>query len=203
MTGLGPIPQHGFTKSDGPISLHSTEVKMDDNWKKVRAEFSPLHDGISQKSNAKTKLIAKQIEVLLSGFRRDDCADPDLFYAQLGAILEDYSESVIIYVTSPKTGVQRSCKYTSPSIAEVVAACERAKVILDSNSRWKAIAMETLKRREGERNPPPGPPGETMHAKLCRKYNLRDIPRGLDAIDIVRLAHQHGDGLQAHFDKEL
>ena len=174
---------------------------MDDNWGKL-AVSSPSPSATSQKSNAKTELIARQIRILLSAFRRDDYVDAEKFYAQLGAVLEGYSESVIIHVTSPKTGVQRTCKYASPSIAEVVEACEKAAVVLDSNSRWKAIALETLKRREGERKAPPGPPGESFRAKLCRLYGLRDIPRGLDAIDIVRLAAQHGAGLQAHFDSK-
>lgn len=43
--------------------------------------------------------------------------------AQLGTILTDFSDEVVIYVTGPKTGLQRRSKWP-PTISEVLSACE-------------------------------------------------------------------------------
>lgn len=43
--------------------------------------------------------------------------------ASLGIVLEGYPDAVIIYVTDPKTGVQRKTKWP-PTISEIVEACD-------------------------------------------------------------------------------
>lgn len=62
--------------------------------------------------------------MLFSAYRRDDFTDPEGFTAQLGAILSDFPEEVVTYVTSPKTGLQRRSKWP-PTISEVLGACEQ------------------------------------------------------------------------------
>lgn len=44
--------------------------------------------------------------------------------AQLGTVLGDFPEEVVVYVTSPKTGLQRRSKWP-PTLSEVLEACER------------------------------------------------------------------------------
>lgn len=43
--------------------------------------------------------------------------------AQLGTVLTEFSEEVVVYVTSPKTGLQRRSKWP-PTLSEVLTACE-------------------------------------------------------------------------------
>lgn len=41
----------------------------------------------------------------------------------LGAVLEDFPDDVITYVTDPRTGIQRRMKWP-PTLSEVIEACE-------------------------------------------------------------------------------
>ena len=68
-------------------------------------------------------MVARQAEILFSAYRAADYADPRGFAVQLGSILSEFSEEVVIYVTSPRTGIQRRSKWP-PTISEVLAACE-------------------------------------------------------------------------------
>jgi hypothetical protein len=74
-------------------------------------------------SKASPASVSRQIQLLFSAYRRDDFADPEGFVAQLGIILSEFPEEVVVYVTSPLTGLQRRSKWP-PSISEVVEACE-------------------------------------------------------------------------------
>lgn len=42
----------------------------------------------------------------------------------LGAVLEGFPDEVIVYVTDPRTGIQRRMKWP-PTISEVIEACEQ------------------------------------------------------------------------------
>lgn len=76
--------------------------------------------------------------MLLSAYRRDDLADADGFVAQLGVVLEDYSEAVIIAVTGPRSGLQRRCKWL-PTIAEVIEACEAEAISQATRARYAVM----------------------------------------------------------------
>jgi hypothetical protein len=67
--------------------------------------------------------------MLFSAYRKDDFSDPEGFVTQLGAILCDFEEDVVAYVTSPKTGIQRRSKWP-PSISEILEACEQHRDFL-------------------------------------------------------------------------
>lgn len=86
--------------------------------------------------------------------------------ASLGMVLEGYSDEVIIYVTDPKTGIQRKSKWP-PTISEIVEACddhasylgriERARnwgkdrpLMLEGPPREDRPTLEELKARYGE-----------------------------------------------------
>jgi hypothetical protein len=84
---------------------------------------SPQQGGSPSSSKADPATVSRAIQLLFSAYRRDDFADPEGFVAQLGVILCDFSEEVVIYVTSPKTGLQRRSKWP-PAISEVIEACE-------------------------------------------------------------------------------
>lgn len=62
-------------------------------------------------------------KVLFAAYRADQYADAETFMASLGAVLEEFPDEVIIYVTDPRTGIQRRSKWP-PTISEVLEACE-------------------------------------------------------------------------------
>jgi hypothetical protein len=106
-------------------------------------------------------LIAKQIEVLFSAYRRADYADPVGFVAQLGAILEGYPEDVIVYVTSPQTGLQRRLTFP-PSIPEVVKACDERVAELHRQRQAEDWAE---RKRESDRLKRLAPPPQAVRER--------------------------------------
>ena len=56
-------------------------------------------------------------------YRKDDAHDPDTYAAAISAVLAEYPEGVVRYVTDPRTGLPRKMKFL-PSVAEVSEACE-------------------------------------------------------------------------------
>lgn len=74
--------------------------------------------------------------MLFSAYRTDQYADPDGFLTSLGAVLEQYPNEVIIYVTDPRTGVQRGQKWP-PTIAEIVEACDNRAAELHRYDRFR------------------------------------------------------------------
>lgn len=49
--------------------------------------------------------------------------------ASLGVVLEEFPDEVIVYVTDPRTGIQRRSKWP-PTISEVLTACEEHQEFL-------------------------------------------------------------------------
>lgn len=90
--------------------------------------------------------VAERIVMLLSAYRRDDYSDPESFVVQLGTVLQTYPEWIVRYVTDPKTGVQRTCKFP-PSIAEVVAACEELYGPIRRTNEWDARTQVQMAER--------------------------------------------------------
>lgn len=124
----------------------------------------------------RAKMITRQVMCLFSAYRRDDFADPEGFVVQLGAILERYPDSVIGYVTSPHTGLQRRLKFP-PSIAEVVEACDAEEA---SQKRIEALR----KVRPVERKALPKPPADP------RKQANVFIPEGFVHYDAMVERHE-------------
>lgn len=62
-------------------------------------------------------------KILFSAYRADQYADAEGFMTSLGAVLEQFPDEVIIYVTDPRTGIQRRSKWP-PTISEVIEAGE-------------------------------------------------------------------------------
>lgn len=89
--------------------------------------------------------------MLFSAYRKDDFADPEGFVTQLGAILCDFPEDVVNYVTSPKTGIQRRSKWP-PAISEILEACESHRDFLTRVRTEKPVVAVRLP-------PPERPPG--------------------------------------------
>lgn len=81
--------------------------------------------------------------MLFSAYRRDDFADPEGFVTQLGAILSDFPEDVVSYITSPKTGIQRRSKWP-PAISEILEACEEHQDFLTRIRTQKPLVLARL-----------------------------------------------------------
>jgi hypothetical protein len=65
---------------------------------------------------------------------------------QLGVVLSDFSDAVVSYVTSPRTGIQRRSKWP-PTISEVVSACEEYQDYLARTTK-PVRRFESLPRPE-------------------------------------------------------
>lgn len=101
--------------------------------------MATTHDQFSRPStNSKASLIARQARILFSAYRKDDFADAEAFVLQLGVVLEEYADEVIIAVTHPRTGLQRRSKFP-PSIAEVVEACNAEAVAAATRAKYAAM----------------------------------------------------------------
>lgn len=61
--------------------------------------------------------------ILFSAFRADQYSDPEGYLTSLGLVLEQYPNEVIVYITDPRSGVQRHLKWP-PTISEIVEACD-------------------------------------------------------------------------------
>jgi hypothetical protein len=84
---------------------------------------------------------------VLSSYRKDDFADPDSYGVQLAMVLERYDDKTIREVTSPITGIQRTCKFP-PSIAEVVEFIEDHVRRATFASNYDARSKRQLEERE-------------------------------------------------------
>lgn len=91
--------------------------------------------------------MAAAIRRIFSAYRKDDYADAKGFTAQLGVILESYPPTVVDYISSPHTGIQRRSKWP-PSIAEIVEACNDRLGYEVGIARLRAVKITEKKRRE-------------------------------------------------------
>ena len=94
------------------------------------------------------------LKALFCAYRTDQYADAEGFMVSAGAVLEQFPDEVISYVTDPRTGIQRRLKWP-PTINEIVEACEEQLAYLERLKRPKRLPEEMI--------PPP---------------RLRDMPKG-------------------------
>ena len=78
-------------------------------------------------------------KALFASYRADQYADAEGFMTSLGAVLEQYQDEVIRYVTGPHTGIQRRLKWP-PTINEVVEACDEHQDFLARARKPRAVA---------------------------------------------------------------
>lgn len=95
----------------------------------------------SQKS--REDFAVSRARMLIGLYRRQDVIDPETYIAGLAAVLAEYPESVIEFVTDPRTGIARRLKWL-PSIAEVAEACDREKTFGPYRSRRIQPAVKVL-----------------------------------------------------------
>jgi hypothetical protein len=118
---------------------------------------------------ARKKLILQCQRILFSAYRANQYADPDGFMVSLGMVLEQYPDDVIVYITDPRTGVQRG-KNWPPTIAEIVTACDDRIAHLKRIERYENWGKRNSSLLEGQR--PENPSYEELIAKFGPNFGL-------------------------------
>lgn len=80
---------------------------------------------------------------MLSCYRRDDTHNPEIYSAAIAAIMGEYSEHVVAYVTDPRTGLPSRQKFL-PNVAEVREALDARAADLDRAATYtQRVAEQT------------------------------------------------------------
>jgi hypothetical protein len=94
--------------------------------------------------------------------------------ASLGMVLEQYPDDVVIYITDPRTGIQRRCKWP-PAISEIVEACDQHQQYLDRLERFKNPSRKPA-QIEGSKNED-RPTLEQLHAKYGKDLGMTTLDK--------------------------
>lgn len=115
-------------------------------------------------------LILRCQRVLFSAYRTDQYPDPDGYMTSLGAVLEQYPDDVICYVTDPRTGIQRRSKWP-PTISEIVEALDERCSELKRAERYRDWGVGMIEAPKEER-----PTREDLIAKYGKGWGLTGAP---------------------------
>lgn len=107
--------------------------------------------------------------ILFSAFRADQYSDADGYLTSLGLVLEQYPNEVIIYITDPRTGIQRHAKWP-PTISEIVEACDTRVSDLHRQQRFRDWGKGEPRMIEAPREDRPSL--EEMKAKYGENWGL-------------------------------
>lgn len=98
---------------------------------------------------------------------------------QLGVVLCNFPEEVVVYVTSPMTGLQRRSKWP-PTLSEVIDACEQHQDHLAKLRKPRPTFQERLpepllrQRPQGYMAQVFVPDGHPRYASLCERAEKSD-----------------------------
>lgn len=98
-------------------------------------------------------MVTRAIKLIFSAYRKDDYADAKGFVAQLGTILQSYPASVVDFISSPMTGIQRKSKFP-PSIAEIVEACNDRLGYEVAMEKMRLMKLTEKKKKDKPYVPP-------------------------------------------------
>ena len=177
---------------------------MDDRNGKAATSSLLQTTSLSGSGNSTPELAVSKARQLFGCFRGGDANDPETYVAAISAVLAQYAPHVVHSVCDPRTGLPSESNFL-PTVKEVRDACElihqrearayeredRERVQLEERRRLDAVC--------GAQAPPEV--AAATRSALCARFGIMDIPRGYDAVDITRLAHRHGAGLQAEIDR--
>lgn len=107
--------------------------------------------------------------MLFLAFPRSDYDDADGAIATYVAVLEDYSDAIVAFVTNPKTGIQRRNKF-APRVAELVAACDEAAERIERHNRYTNWGRGNQRALEGPKEAKPTL--DELKAKYGPNYGL-------------------------------
>ena len=121
---------------------------------KINEEASPTQRSASLPALPKIapELAANRAAILFGCYRKADASDPDIYAAAVTAILSEYDEETVAFVTDPRTGLPRSSKWL-PTISEIDKACSDHAKFLRQKSwmlahGWRLVEGRWLKPGE-------------------------------------------------------
>lgn len=71
-------------------------------------------------------------------YRKAEASDPEIYAAATAAVLSDYTQDIVDFVTDPRTGLPVTSKWL-PSVFEVKAACEERAEFLAKIERARKL----------------------------------------------------------------
>jgi hypothetical protein len=86
---------------------------------------------------------AQRARILLGCYPRGQAEDPDTYVMALSAVLSEFPEVVVRFVTDPRSGIPRTQKFL-PAVAEIATACQCE---LDNRSTLVRLAEKHLELR--------------------------------------------------------
>ena len=129
---------------------------------------------------------AERAKVLFSSYRRGDANDPDRYLASIIAVLSEYPEETIRFVTDPRTGIQNRFPDWMPNVPQVKLACEehygptRRAIEREANERRQLAERNTLAISD---NRPRKTYEELIADCQARGLNIGPKKPGVEAID--------------------
>lgn len=144
----------------------------------------PKRTSQAQPDPRRSAWISAQARQIFGSYQRDEFADPDSFLAQLGMILERYSDDIIRKVCSPISGIQRIYK-KPPSMAAIAEMCQDET---ERAVRLRELSQFRVQQRE------PRPLGQTRTNVFVPPY----APQYVAMIEKAKT----GDPREFHYDAE-
>jgi hypothetical protein len=93
----------------------------------------------------------RRAELMLSCYRKDETHNPEIYSAAIAAVMGEYSEAVVEYVTDPRTGLPSRQKFL-PNVAEVREALDARAAIVHRSSTYEQRVAEQLRLTEEWKN---------------------------------------------------
>lgn len=130
--------------------------------------------------------------MLFACYRRGDANDPDRYIAAIIAVLSDYPEDTVRYVTDPRTGVSNKFPDYMPNAGQVRQACED-----HYGPTRRAMEVEAKERRqleERKRLAPPAGPRKTYDELIqsCIDAGLDMGKRKKEKVNVDAFLQEHG-----------
>lgn len=142
--------------------------------------------------------VREAARTLMGFYPAMDASDPQIFTTGLVQLFSSYSRPTVVRAPNAIHGLPGLFK-RMPSIAEIREQMEKWEEYElthhERQERWRHLQLTGPERESRSSGP-----GAASRSQLCERYGISDVPGTWDAIDIVRMAHQHGDRLPAVID---
>src|SRR5437879_1072057 len=114
-----------------------------DEMKKLNLSVTSPEDmqkrALALESAQQSRAYASSRAALMFGcYRRAEASDPEIYAAATAAVLSEYSQDVIDYITDPRTGLPSTSKWL-PSVYEVRQACNEHADHLRKLEQYRAM----------------------------------------------------------------
>jgi len=97
---------------------------------RYRTQRETLSADAHSSAKCPPRIAAQRAALMLGCYRRGDAIDPETYSAAIVAVLSEFPQHVVEYVTDPRTGIPGNFQWL-PSVAEVKQACIQRQAYLD------------------------------------------------------------------------